>query len=82
MSYDDMRGAVAQQIEAAGGSITHADLVDNLGRGADAIARQLPAMVANGHVYARLVASGDGNPPVLRYSLAATAPTAPSGGDA
>lgn len=81
MRYDDMLSQVRGLIDAAGGSITHADLVDGLGRDSAAIARQLPAMVSNGHIYARLTTSADA-PPVLRYTLAATAPTAPTGGDA
>lgn len=80
MSYEQMRDSVRDIITNGGGSVTHAALIDALGRDAAGIGRQLPAMVANGDIYAKLTTSPDA-PPVLRYYVQ-TAPTAPSGGDA
>lgn len=81
LSYSDLVNQVQEQVSAAGGEISHTDLMNQIDTAA---ARQLTSMVNRGDINARVVAVPDA-PASVMYYLPGSAPVtlpATSGGDA
>jgi hypothetical protein len=72
-TYAQLLTEVTAAITAAGGEITHADLVDQVNRAA---ALELNRMKSNGDIVARLVARPDAAA-LLTYSLPTDTPAEP-----
>jgi hypothetical protein len=69
-SVEQLESAVIQAITDAGGTLTHADLVEQLeaSGNVDAVKLILP-LSQNGRLKPRLKVQADGGKPVLSYSL-------------